>query len=145
MANVVSKVRKWQCTFQSEQIWFVYIVLYCDIEWEEVCCRISLSKKIEQWLNVKFLVKLGKSRALINKMLSAMYSEDVLKPATVYKLVKRFQEGCEDIGNDMWNGRPSSSQSEENVDRVHTLMLANQCIMTRQLSEEVKKCIPVNR
>ncbi len=31
-------------------------------------------------------------------------------------MVKHFQEECEDVGNDVWNGRPSSSYTKENVD-----------------------------
>ncbi len=53
----------------------------------------SVLKKIEQRLNMKFLVKLWKSVVKINEMLSTMYSEDTLKPAMVYIWVKRFQTG----------------------------------------------------
>ncbi len=41
----------------------------------------SVLKKIEQQLNVKFRVKLKRSRAEINKMLYTVYNEDVLKLA----------------------------------------------------------------
>ncbi len=81
--SVVNKVRKWQCTFQSERMWFVYTALHYEIEWEEVCHGMSVLKKNEQWLNVKFLVKLGKSTGEINEMLYRVQGEDALKPATV--------------------------------------------------------------
>ncbi len=98
-------------------MWFVYTASYGEIEWEKVYGEMSALKKIKQWLNVKFLVKLGKSGGKINKMLSTECGEDVLKPATVYKWVKHFQEGCEDIDNDVQSGHPSSSYTEENVNR----------------------------
>ncbi len=70
---------------------------------EKKCAVECHVKTIEQWLNVKFLVKLGKSRAKItNKLSSMVYGEDVLKSLVVYKWVKSFQEGCEDVGDDVW-------------------------------------------
>ncbi len=82
-------------------------------------------KKIEQWLNLKFLVKLGKSRTKINEMLPMVCGKDTLKSVTVYKWMKHFQEGHEDIGDDVLNGQPSASHTEENVDQVRVLVLAN--------------------
>ncbi len=49
----------------------------------------------EQRLNVKFLVKLEKSGTEVYEMLSKVYGEDTLNPATVYKWVKHFHEGSE--------------------------------------------------
>ncbi len=63
--------------FQSERMWFVYTSSYCEIEWEEMCVGISESKKIEQWLNLKFLVKLDKSGVEINEMLFTVYCKDI--------------------------------------------------------------------
>ncbi len=73
----------------------------------------SVSKKIEQWLNVKFLIIFGKSGAKINKILSTVYGEDASKPATVYKYVKHFLKS-EDIGDDVQSGYLFSSHTEEN-------------------------------
>ncbi len=94
----VSNARKRQSTFQIERMWFAYSMQYCETEWEEVCGEMSVLKKIEQRLNVKFLVKLGKSGPKINKILSTVYGEDALKLAMIYKWVKCFEERREDIG-----------------------------------------------
>ncbi len=138
VANVVNKLRKPQYMFQSKRIWLVCTTAYCEIEWEELCGGMSVLKKIDLWLNVKFLVKFRKIEAKIDKMLSIVYGEDVLKPAKVYKWMKRLQEGSEDVGDDMWSSCPSSSCTEENVDRIHMLALPNQWIMTKQLAEGAK-------
>ncbi len=75
--------------------------------------RMSLSKKIEQWLYMKFFVKLGKSGAKINKMLPMINFEDVLKPAMVYMWVKRSHKGCESVDDDTRSGRPSFLHTED--------------------------------
>ncbi len=64
----------------------------------------------------KFLVKLGKSRAKINKMLLTVYGEDALKPTTVYKWLKRFEEEHEVVWEDVRSGCPSSSHTKGTLD-----------------------------
>ncbi len=44
--------------------------------------------------------------AEISEMLSTVYGEDTLKPATLHKWVKHFQEGCEDIDDDVQRASP---------------------------------------
>ncbi len=96
-------------------------------------------KKIEQLLNVKFLIKFGKNGAKINEMLSMVYSEDTLKPATVYKWVKRFQEGCENIDDDVYCGYPFSSCTEGNEYIPEgTIVKATFCI---EVLKYLHKCI----
>ncbi len=75
--------------------------MYCEIEWEEACGGMLVSQKIEQWLNVKFLIKFGQSGVKINEMLSTDYDEDTVTLATVYNWVKCFQEACEDVRKDV--------------------------------------------
>jgi hypothetical protein len=51
----------------------------------------------EQGANIKFLVKLSKSRWEILEMLETVYGESAMKHRTVYKWVDRFKEGRESI------------------------------------------------
>ncbi len=101
------------------------ICVYCVVLWnwrkDSVWGNVGVEKNQLQ-LNVKFLVKRGKSRAKINEILAMMYSKDTLKPVMVYNWVKYFQEGYEDIGNDVWSGHSSYLHTKENVNRVRTLM-----------------------
>ncbi len=68
-----------------------------------------------------------------------VYGEDMLKPETVYKWAKHFQERHEDINDNTWSGRPSSC-TEENVDQAHVLITNGQ-IMTIELLKCLHKHI----
>ena len=56
----------------------------------------EIDQQLEQRINIKFLVKLGKNGPEIHQMLQQVYGECALKERTVFKWVQRFREGRED-------------------------------------------------
>jgi hypothetical protein len=53
--------------------------------------------KLEQQINIKFLVKLGKSGSEIRKMLVQVYRDNAMKKTAVCRWVTRFSEGKESV------------------------------------------------
>jgi hypothetical protein len=51
----------------------------------------EIDEQLEQWINIKFLVKLGKSGPEICQMLQQAYGEDSLKRSTVFKWVQHYR------------------------------------------------------
>jgi hypothetical protein len=49
--------------------------------------------ELEQQMNIKFLVKLGKSGNKIREMLVRVYGDNAMKKTAVYKWVTRFSQG----------------------------------------------------
>ncbi|KAM0734093.1 Protein GVQW3 [Formica fusca] len=58
-------------------------------------------------------------------MLKKAFGDDTMSQPRVYEWYKRFQEGREDIEDDARSGRPSTSTSHENVEKVKEIVLAN--------------------
>jgi len=85
----------------------------------------EIDQKLEQRINIKFLVKLGKNGPEIHQMLQQVYGVCALKERTVFKWVQRFQEGREDPKDNARSGCPSTSSGNENIDRVHSLVLSD--------------------
>ena len=56
----------------------------------------EIDQQLEQRINIKFLVKLGKNGPEIHQILQQVYGEYALKEGTVFKWVQRFREGRED-------------------------------------------------
>ena len=71
-----------------------------------------LSLKVEQRVNLKFLVKLHKTPAECFQMLSTAYGNDCLSRARVYEWHKRFSEGRE-IVKDERPKQPCTSRTKE--------------------------------
>jgi hypothetical protein len=52
-----------------------------------------LDLELEQWMNIKFLVKLGKSGSEIRELLVQVYGDSTMKKTAVFKWVPCFSEG----------------------------------------------------
>ncbi len=94
-------------------------------------------KNFEQRAVIKSLVKLGKTGKQISEKLNTVYGEAAMKPATVYKWVKRCQEGRESLKDDQRSGRPVTTRNEENVKRIENALAENHRMSIRWLSENL--------
>ena len=74
--------------------------------------------ELAQQMNIKFLVKLGKSGNEIREMLVQVYGDNAMKKTAVYKWVKRFCEGRESVTDEERSGRPATNRSEENNEKL---------------------------
>jgi hypothetical protein len=73
--------------------------------------------KIEQRINLKCLVKLKKYFQLLKEV----YGDNVMLGMRVFVWHKRFMQGKEDIEDDERPGRPSTSKTEENIEKIREI------------------------
>ncbi|KYN35092.1 hypothetical protein ALC56_10562 [Trachymyrmex septentrionalis] len=59
------------------------------------------------------------------RMLTVAYGEATLDRSNVYRWYKMFSEGREDVNDEERAGRPSTSTTDENIDEVKKIVLAN--------------------
>ena len=59
---------------------------------------------LEQRINLKFLVKLGKTATESLEMLKQVYGDEALSRARVFDWHKRFKEGQEEVEDDARSG-----------------------------------------
>ena len=69
-----------------------------------------LKVKIEQRINLKFLVKLNETPSKSFQTLPEVYGEEGMSRAPVFEWHKRFREGRTDVEDDERSGRPSASK-----------------------------------
>ena len=91
----------------------------------------------EQCINMKFCFKLQKSAEETHEMLKLVYGDATVTIKTVYKWFERFRNGCESVeGEERW-GRPSTSKTQENVERVSKTIRSNRWLTIREISEDL--------
>jgi len=76
----------------------------------------------EQRINMKFCFKLQKSAKETHEILKLVYGDAAVTMKTVYKWFERFRNGCESDEDEERSGRPSTSKTQENVERVSEMI-----------------------
>jgi hypothetical protein len=92
--------------------------------------------KIEQRTNIKFLAKLKKAVTKMCLLLREVYGEDTLSRARVFEWHRRFLGGREDVEDDERPGCPVTVKTDENVDKVRTLVRNDRRLSIRMIAEE---------
>ena len=85
--------------------------------WYAVGGNIS-DKNPEQWINIKFCVKIGKSASETLALLTVAYGEYAMKKSSVFEWYRQFKEGREDVQDDPRSRQPKTQRTDANVDRV---------------------------
>ncbi|UYV64013.1 hypothetical protein LAZ67_2006323 [Cordylochernes scorpioides] len=85
-------------------------------------------KKIDQRTCIKFCVKNEIKCADAFRMLTVAYGEATLDRSNVYRWYKMFSEGREDVNDEEHAGRPSTSTTDEKINEVEKMILANRRI-----------------
>ena len=83
----LSSLYRPQLTFSRSQTAVVLVFLWNTYS---RIVKMEIDQKLEQRIDIKFLVKLGKNGPEIYQMLQQVYGEFALKERTVLKWVQRF-------------------------------------------------------
>ena len=75
----------------------------------------------EQWIVVKFCVKLWKSATETIAMLNTAYDDVVMKRTACLKWHEGFKGDRQSIDDDERPGRPSMSTDDPHVDKINTV------------------------
>jgi hypothetical protein len=76
---------------------------------------VAVCRRKNVGINIKFLVKLGKSGSKIREMLVQVYKDNAVKKTTVYTWVTRFTDGRDSVTDKEKPGWPATSRTKENI------------------------------
>jgi len=94
-------------------------------------------KDHEQSIKMKFCFKVRKSAKETHEVLKLVYGDSAVNMKTVYKWFERFRDGCESVGDEEGSGRPSTSKTQENVERVSEMIPPNGRLTIREIYESL--------
>ena len=92
---------------------------------------------VEQRINLKFLVRLGKTPTEALKLLQEVHGNDKISRTRLFKRHRRFEEGREEVEDDHRSGRPSTSRIHENVERVRQKVRSDRRLTVRIIADEL--------
>jgi transposase len=99
--------------------------------------RKTNDKNLEQRINIKFYVNIGKSASETLALLTVAYGEYTMKKSSVFEWHRQFKEGREDVQDDPRSGQPKTQRTDTNVDRVRTLLHSDRRLGVRVIAEEL--------
>jgi len=91
----------------------------------------------EQCCAIKFFVELGESATVTYEKLQRASGEHSLSRAQVFRWHKSFLEGREQAEDEPCAGRPSTSKTDDNVERVRSLVRSDHRLTLRMISSEL--------
>jgi len=91
----------------------------------------------EQRINMKFCFKVQKSAKETHEMLKLVYGDAAVTMKTVCKWSERFHNGCELVEDEERSGHPSTSKTQENVERVSEMIQSKRRLTIREISGDV--------
>ena len=94
-------------------------------------------QKFEQRCAIKFCVKFGESATVTFEKLQRAYGEHSLSRAQVFRWHRSFLEGQEQMKDEPLAGRPSTSKTDDNVERVRSLVMSDRRLPLRTISSEL--------
>jgi len=94
-----------------------------------------ISVNVEQRVNVKFWLKLGKSATETYDLLKNVYGDECLSRTQAFEWFERSKEGREEIGDDQHPGRPSTPKTDANIEKVGETVRQNRRLSIRADAE----------
>jgi len=86
---------------------------------------------------IRFLFLEGKSRTEIKERLDAVYGDSSPSIATVKNWFNEFQGGRTSVFDEPLPGAPKTATKEDNVTKIHDLVLADRRLKIRETAETV--------
>ena len=91
----------------------------------------------EQRTNLTFVVWIGKTPSEALRLLQEVYGDEMMSRSRVFEWHKRFKEVREDVEDNPRSGRPSTSRTEANVERVKHLVRGDRRLTVRLIASEL--------
>jgi len=96
-----------------------------------------MEKIVEQKVCLKFCVANEISCADALKMLKKAYGDSTMSKTRAYEWFSAFKEGREVLEDLPRSGRPSTSTTNDNIEKIKHLVLQNRRFSVRELASEV--------
>ncbi|XP_041355542.1 protein GVQW3-like [Gigantopelta aegis] len=91
--------------------------------------------KLEQRANIKLYVKLGKSVTDTPEMLKQAYGNEAMRRAKRSECHSRIKRGRTSLEDAERSGRPSTSTTPENVERIEQIVRQDRRITIKEVAE----------
>lgn len=97
-----------------------------------------MSVTLKQRIVEKFPMKLGKTYAETYNFLKEVHNNEYLSQASVFEWFKRFEDGHDDVDDNSCLGRPLTSKTDDNIEKISNLVRCDRRLSIRVITETVE-------
>ncbi|GBM93968.1 Putative uncharacterized protein FLJ37770 [Araneus ventricosus] len=97
---------------------------------------------MEQRVNIKFCFKLGRTATETHEML---VKADAVSKKCAFERFKRFRDGKEDVKDEPLSGRPPTSTTPDNIERVRRMLADDRRLFLRMIALFTNICKSVRK
>lgn len=98
---------------------------------------VKMTEREDQRICIKFCFKLGKTIVETIEMIKQAFGNDSMTDCNIRVWYNRFKSGRETVASDPRSGRPASSNSPENVEKVRAAIVKDSRLTVRELEDEL--------
>jgi transposase len=99
---------------------------------------VFLTAVMEQRVNIKLCVKLGKTPTETYEMLQNVYGDEALSRSSIFGWFKRFKDGRDDLQDDPRSGSPSTSRNADTIANVREMVTRDLRLILRMMLDELE-------
>lgn len=96
-----------------------------------------MQRTIEQRYAIKFCVGLGKSGLETVEMIRQVYKDDTMSRTAIFNWHKQFKDGRQHVEDESRVGRPVTSKTDHNVQRVRNVLNSDRRLSVRMIADQV--------
>jgi len=111
-----------------------------------MCCQFSqvlssssreivIFGRTEQRIRLRYCFRLGKTATEVHEMLQKAFKEEALSRTQVFEWFARFKRGEMNVEDHPHSGRPSTSRTDENVEKIREKINEDRQYTTDEISE----------
>jgi len=98
-------------------------------------CEIVMSDRTERRICLRFCFCLGKMATEVHEMLQKAFKEEALSHTQVFEWSARFKRGEMSVEDHAHSGRPSTTRTNENVEKIRQKINKDRRYTTYEISE----------
>lgn len=96
-----------------------------------------MTERTEQRICIKFCFNLGKNCAETIEMLQKIFGDECMGKTQIKEWYKRFKSGRTSVDSDPRSGRPSTTTTPDNVERVRVAIEQDRRLTVRELEDDL--------
>ena len=98
---------------------------------------LKMTEKQDQWICIKFCFQLGKTSSETIQMMQKAFGYECMSKTRIKEWYNRFKGGRTSVDSDSCSGRPSTTKTLDNIERVRLAIKGDRRLTVRELENDL--------